>query len=89
MNIAITKVELVKQLLNTNNPSFINHIKALFETQDIDLWDEMPIEIKKSVARALKQADEGEFKSHDEVMKKYTNYLPLAILEEIRKKNKT
>jgi hypothetical protein len=75
MNIALTKVELAKQLLNTNNTSLINHIKALFETQDVDLWDEMPDEIKQSVEKAMKQADKGELKSHNEVMKKYKKWL--------------
>jgi hypothetical protein len=75
MNIAVTKVELAKQLLTTNNTSLINQIKALFETQDVDLWDEMPDEIKQSVERAIKQADNEELKSHDEVMKKYKKWL--------------
>ncbi|CAN5364161.1 hypothetical protein BH10BAC1_BH10BAC1_03030 [soil metagenome] len=75
MNVAVTKVELVKQLLNSNNTALINHIKALFETQDLDLWDEMPDDIKQSVERGLKQADKGELKSHSEVMKKYKKWL--------------
>lgn len=75
MNIAVTKIELAKQLLNTNNPGLINHIKALFETQDIDLWDEMPDEIVQSVERAIIQADNGEIKGHNEVMKKYKKWL--------------
>ncbi len=75
MNIAVTKVELAKQLLSTNNASLINQIKALFETQGVDLWEEIPDEIKQSVERSIKQAENGEFKSHDEVMKKYKKWL--------------
>ena len=71
----MTKVELIKQLLNTNNTALIKHIKALFETQDVDLWDEMPDEIKQSVERAINQADKGEIKSHSDVMKKYKKWL--------------
>ena len=63
------------QLLNTNNTALIKHIKALFETQDVDLWDEMPDEIKQSVERAINQADKGEIKSHSDVMKKYKKWL--------------
>lgn len=75
MNLAVTKIELAKQLLNTNNAALINHIKALFETQDVDLWDEMPDEVKKSVERGLKQSENGETKSHEKVMKKYKKWL--------------
>ncbi|MCW3103994.1 MAG: hypothetical protein JWO09_2434 [Bacteroidetes bacterium] len=75
MNVAVTKVELVKQLLNSNNTALIKHIKALFETEDSDFWDEMPADIKQSVERGLKQADKGELKSHSDVMKKYKKWL--------------
>ena len=75
MNLAITKIELAKQLLNTNNAALINHIKALFETQNVDLWDEMPDDVRKSVERGLKQSESRETKSHEEVMKKYKKWL--------------
>ncbi len=39
------------------------------------LWDEMPDEIQQSVERGIKQADKGELKSHDVVMKKYKKWL--------------
>ncbi len=75
MNLAATKIELAKQLLNTNNAALINHIKALFETQNVDLWDEMPEDVRKSVERGLKQSESGETKSHEQVMKKYKKWL--------------
>ena len=75
MNLSATKVELTKQLLNSNNVILINHIKALFETQDIDFWDELHDDVKASIKRGVEQADRGELKSHDEVMRKYKKWL--------------
>ena len=75
MNLSATKVELTKQLLNSNNISLIYHIKALFETQDIDFWDELHDDVKASIKRGVEQADRGELKSHDEVMRKYKKWL--------------
>ncbi len=75
MNIAATKIEIAKQVFNTNNKNLINYIKTLFETQDVDLWDELPDAVKKSAERGLAQADRGELKSHNEVMKKYKKWL--------------
>ena len=34
-------------------------------------FEELPVEIKSSVRRGLKQAEEGKVISHDKVMKKY------------------
>lgn len=70
MNIAAVKVELAKQLLSTQNTGLIKHIQAIFETQEKDFWNELPNEIKLSAQKAMKQADKGEFKTHEEVMKK-------------------
>lgn len=75
MNIATTKLELTKQLLNTTDEGIINHIKAVFETRTEDWWDTLPDEIKASVERGLKQSERGETKSQAEVMKKYKKWL--------------
>ena len=64
MNIAATKLELTKQLLNTTDKGIINHIKAVFETRTQDWWDELPDEIKASVERGLRQSERGETKPH-------------------------
>lgn len=75
MNLAATKLELTKQLLNTKDTGIINHIKAVFETRTEDWWNELPDEIKTSLDRALKQSEKGETKPHTEVMKKYRKWL--------------
>ncbi len=75
MNIAATKIEIAQQVFNTNNKDLIKYIKTLFETQDVDLWDELPDAVKKSAERGLEQADRGELKSHTEVMKKHKKWL--------------
>ena len=75
MNIATTKLELAKQLLNTNNKSIINYIKAIFETQSSDWWEELPDKVKVSVLRGLKQSEKGETIPHNQVMKKYSKWL--------------
>ncbi len=47
MNIAATKLELVKRLLNTEDKDIINYIKAIFETREENWWDELPASVKK------------------------------------------
>lgn len=75
MNIATTKIELAKQILNTENKNLIKYIKTLFDSQETDLWDELPDAVKRSAERGIAQANKGELKSHAEVMKKYKKWL--------------
>ena len=70
MNIQAEKIKLVQTILNLESETVIKQIKAVLENNTTDFWDEMPDEIKASVMRGIKQADKGEFKNHDEVMKK-------------------
>lgn len=74
MSITATKLELAKQLLNTNDKSIINYIKAIFETQS-NWYEELPEEIKVSVQRGLKESEKGETVPHAQVMKKYSKWL--------------
>lgn len=72
MNIQYEKLEVAKMVLNTDNKKILNRIRAIFrEEDDMDLWDELPERIKKSVETAIKQANSGKLKSHADVLKKY------------------
>ncbi len=75
MNIAITKLELAKKLLETNDKDIINHIKAVFSTRTESWWEELPDEIKLSIEKGLEQSDSGQTIPHKEVMKRYGKWL--------------
>lgn len=75
MNIATLKLELAKQLLNTDDNGIINHIKAVFQTQSSDWWADLPREVKASVERGLAQSERGETIPHEQVMKRYKKWL--------------
>ena len=40
-----------------------------------DFWDELPDNAKTDIDEAVRQADAGQLKSHEEVMKKYKKWL--------------
>lgn len=75
MNISVTKVELAKNLLNSNSEALLKQIKAILNTYNTDLWDELTEVQKQSVKKAQKQIEKGEFKSHQDVMKKHKKWL--------------
>ena len=69
------KKELTKRILGLKNNDIINHFNSVLDTQDDAWWDTMPDKIKKQVTEGIGQADRGEGKPHDEVMKKYRRWL--------------
>lgn len=75
MNVAAVKLELAKRLLNTTDKNIINYVKAIFDTQKENWWDELPAEIKLSVERGLKQSANGETMPHADMKKHYEKWL--------------
>ena len=75
MNIAASKIELAKQILNINDKSLIRQVKALLQVQKDDWYDELPDHVKQSVEKSEKQIANGEGIPHKEAMKKYKKWL--------------
>lgn len=75
MNISVTKVELAKDLLNSNSAALLKQVKAILSSYNTDLWDELSDVQKQSVKKAQKQIEKGELKSHHDVMKKHKKWL--------------
>ena len=50
-------------------------VKSFAEQEEMDLWDELPDEVKASVLISREQIKNGRYKTHDEVMKKYKKWL--------------
>jgi len=75
MDLAATKLELAKRLLNTNDKNIINYLKAIFDTQENNWWENLPDEIKFSVEKGLKQSSKGETIPHAEMQKCYRKWL--------------
>ena len=75
MNISLTKVEITKNILETENPVALKHIAAILDAYKTDLWDELSETQKKSVKKAQNQLENGKGIPHKEVMKKHSKWL--------------
>lgn len=76
MDIQSTKLELMRMLLNTQKESVLERLKKVFEDEEgTDFWDELDPDLRTSVERGLRQSANGQVKSHEEVMKKYSKWL--------------
>ncbi len=72
MNIQAEKIELIKMLLDTENPKIIESIKKIFKMEkSADFWDELSIEQRKEIEKASLEIKNGEVTDYDSFMKKH------------------
>ena len=68
MDIQLEKIELMKLLKETENPSVIMAIKEIFKKEKTDWWDELSEEQKDEIELGEKQIQNGEFVTFEEMM---------------------
>ncbi|MBJ7882980.1 hypothetical protein JEM65_20290 [Gelidibacter salicanalis] len=72
MNIQAEKIELVKMLLDTENPRIIESIKKIFiKEKTSDFWDNLSIEQRNEIERASLEIENGEVTEYDTFMQKH------------------
>ena len=71
MDIQLEKIELIKMLLETENPSIINDIKKVFQKEKKDWWDELSAAQQSEILQGVKEADEGKIAPYENFMHKY------------------
>ena len=70
MNLQAKKLELVQHILNTEKPSVLAKVEAIFKKEKTeDWWDEISEAEKEEIEKGIAEADRGELISHEEVMK--------------------
>jgi predicted transcriptional regulator len=69
MDLQAEKIELVKLLLDTDNPSVLDEIKAIFQKQGHDFFEDLPQHVKDSIEAGLKDIENGDVYEHDDVMR--------------------
>ena len=72
MNIQAEKLELVRMILDTDNPSILSSIKRIFESyKNIDFWDSLPESQKEEILKGIEEVENGETVDYEEFMKKH------------------
>lgn len=72
MNIQAEKIELVKMLLDTENPKIIESIKKIFKKEEtLDFWDDLSIEQRKEIEKASIEITNGEVTDYDTFMQNH------------------
>ncbi|MDQ6470329.1 hypothetical protein B0A75_01255 [Flavobacterium oncorhynchi] len=71
MDIQLEKLELIKKLVETEDPTIIDSIKKIFSKKKKDWWDDLTDQQKEDITQSELEFERGEFKSYEDVMKKY------------------
>lgn len=70
MNIQAEKLEIMKMILSTENPSILQRIKNIF-TKEKDFWNTLSDLEKEDIMKGIEELDNGDKYSYEEVMKKH------------------
>jgi predicted transcriptional regulator len=65
----VSKYDLIEKIVKTDNEILLQQVKHLLEEEEAESWEDLDPELKASIKRGLKQADNGEVTPHKKVMK--------------------
>ncbi len=72
MNIQAEKLELMRLILETDNPGILESIKKLFKTKaQNDFWDTLSLQQKDDILEGIQQIKEGEVVDYEEFIKQH------------------
>lgn len=70
MDIQSSKIELVRMILNIENPKLIARLSEFLKRETQDFWEELSEIEKKEIEIGLKQLENGERIDFDDFLKK-------------------
>ena len=72
MNIQAEKIEIMKMILDTDNPNILESVKNIFKkSTTTDFWDTLPREQKEDILQGIKEIENGEIIDYEDFMKKF------------------
>jgi DUF438 domain-containing protein len=71
MDIQSEKIELVKMLLDTENPEIIESIKNIFKNENSsDFWNELSLAEQNEIKQGIEELDNGKRISYESFLNK-------------------
>jgi protein-arginine kinase len=72
MNIHAEKIEIMKMILDTDNPIILESVKNIFKnSMTIDFWDTLSQEQKDDILQGIKDIENGEIVDYEDFIKQY------------------
>jgi len=72
MNIQAEKIEIVKMILDTDNPSILESVRNIFnKSTTADFWETLPQEQKDDILQGIKDIENGDIVDYEDFIKQY------------------
>lgn len=72
MNIQAEKIEIMKLILETENPSILKSVRNIFsKSSNVDFWETLSKEQKDDILLGIKEVENGEVEDYEEFMSKH------------------
>jgi len=72
MNIQAEKIEIIKMVLETDNPGILETIKSIFRKETSkDFWLQLSQSDREEILKGLEEIESGEVVDYEELMKKH------------------
>ena len=72
MNIQAEKLELVRMILDTDNPRTLSSIKRIFtSSKKVDFWDNLPQSQKEEILKGIEEVGNGETVDYEEYIRNH------------------
>lgn len=72
MNIQTEKLELVRMILETDNPGILSSIKQILSnSKEVDFWDNLPQSQKEEILQGIQEIENGETVDYEVFIKKH------------------
>lgn len=68
MDIQAEKLEIMKLLLEVDSPEILDEVKAVFQKNGYDFYNDLPSSVKESIEAGLKDVSDKKLHDHDFVM---------------------
>ncbi|MFM7021958.1 MAG: hypothetical protein ACKOXB_03200 [Flavobacteriales bacterium] len=75
MDLHARKLQLIQFLSLTTSEVLIDKMEKLIQKDKTDFWDELSPELQSAIEKSVAQANSGKLIPHDEVMKKYSQWV--------------
>lgn len=69
MDIQALKLDLVQKIINAEDPSLLFKISTILKKEvEKDRWDQLPCEVQDSIFEGIRDIEEGNVFTHDQVI---------------------
>jgi len=72
MNIQTEKLEILRMILETENPKILDSIKNIFKRQaSLDFWESLPDSQKEDILGGIQEIENGEIIDYESFIRKH------------------